>query len=184
MRTCVFNSCSLYAFAAQKSLLSCSSLLPSGLVFVNMAPKELQKFNLDKWAPTEAELQEAKALLQAQDPKKKRSSMASMVAFVGKGDPECANKVAELRGEARQDYCARYLAYMTKKKAGTLTTTSSHSTQSVRNTDYFFWSRFEMEKEVGSSKADHWISSGQLTVVGDRITGSLDPELCEYKVCA
>ena len=106
-----------------------------------MAPKKADGgdgFSLDKWIPTEEELQSARTILKAQDAAKKRSATACMVAFINKGDPVLANKLKGIKGSDRQEYVARYFAYMTRKKSGTLATTSSHSSESDSTTDYHF----------------------------------------------
>ena len=150
-----------------------------------MAPKKSdgdKNFSLEKWTPTEEELQAARSILKAQDGAKKRSSTACMVAFVQKGDATLAHKLKDIKGADRQEYVARYLAYMAKKKAGTLTATSAHSSESDTTTDYHFWCKWQLEQAVGSVKAAHWIDNKLVDKYGDRLSGDMSEELCEYMV--
>ena len=152
-----------------------------------MAPKkqdtkESGKFSLENWKPTPEELAEARALLEKQDEKKRRSSTACMVAFVTKTDPSLAAKLSGLRGPERQDYVEKYQAMMLKKRAGTFHSSLSHTSSSVATKDFHFWNKHKMTHEVGEPTANHWIASGLLEKFGDRITGNMSDDLCEYKV--
>ena len=143
---------------------------------------EDQKVNLDTWKPSQEELKAARELLLQQDDKKRKSSTACMVAWVNKNDEKVAEKVAGLRGEARAEYTAKYMAYMTRKKNGTLTAESSHTSTTATVKDFHFWCKHQIIKEVGEVKAQHWIDSNLLAKFPDRITGATSEDLCEYKV--
>ena len=152
-----------------------------------MGPKATAKgnssFNLDDWKPTDEELQAARELIRKSDDKAKRSKTACMVAFLSKHDEATAAKVSGLRGPERQEYTAKYLAYMLRKKTGTLHATQAHTSSTISNHDFYFWSKFELYKNVGPKKADHWIQSGKMERHADRLTGVIDDDdLCEWKV--
>ena len=160
-----------------------------GCALQTMAPKKTatakdgsDKFSLEGWKPTAEDLAEAKKLLDQQDPAKRRSSTACMVSFVAKTEPALAAKLASLRGEDRQAYVVKYQAMMLKKRAGTLHSSLAHTTTSAATTDYHFWNKHKMTKEVGEATANHWIKSGLLEKFGDRITNDMSDDLCEFKV--
>ena len=64
------------------------------------------------YEPSAAELEKARAILSECDAKEQKSKMASMVGYVKRQpDAEMHKEVAESRGENRQQYLVRYMAY-------------------------------------------------------------------------
>ena len=170
---------------AQFGLRIASSPAPS--VCVRMAAGKKAGVELGKFTPTAEELQSARDILAAADAKQKKSKMAAMVAFAkaNTAAPDGNDSVLASRGEDRQDYLLKYVAYMGRKK-GTISkviTANSHENARSSVTQFHRWSRHEMEREVGMKKASLWIESGKLgDPIPDRITGSTDPDVVEYRV--
>ena len=110
--------------------------------------------------------------------------MASMVSFVKNQKIQNPDEVLSSRGQERQEYMIKYVAYMAKKKCNTqtLSTSSSHDMKTGAFVEYHRWSKHQMEQAVGTEKARGWIASGRLSAKPDRITGSTDPECLEYLV--
>ena len=146
-----------------------------------MAPKAKQ-IALKTYTPSEEELKQARDILNGACNAAKRSKMASMVAFVKTlgGDDAILNS----RGDERQEYLAKYVAMMEKRKAtkSTIASTVSHDQRTAEVVQFHRWSRHQMEQEVGAKKAEGWISCGKLKMEPDRITGSTDPDCVEYIV--
>ena len=142
---------------------------------------------LSKFVPSAEELEQARQILSGATPKIGRSKTASMVAFVkaqGEAGADDSDEILATRGKDRQEYVARYLAFMSRKKGTVATTVSSeaHTSRSSAVVQYHRWSKHEMQQKIGFTKAKGWIESGKLPYEPDRITGDSSPECREYLV--
>ena len=116
------------------------------------------KLDLNEFTPTDAEVERAKQVIQAANPKESKSKMAAMVQYVkNSGAPEEAkDKILNSRGDERQAYLRKYVAYTVAKGSGRLTSTASHSTEKADRVSVFYWNFFQMKKKVGEPTAAAW----------------------------
>ena len=155
-------------------MLSPQSVAAVAVFLAAMAPK-CKPESLALFHPTTEEVKAARDILAAGDAKKKRSSMACMVAYVNKhGEADGHAAILSSRGAEREAYLQNYLAFMQRKKCGTLTSSSVHLNATQKMTDYHNWNRHKLTTEVGEATAKAWIESGKLKYDPDRITASVD----------
>lgn len=133
--------------------------------------------------PTADELAAARTILATADQKQKKSQMACMSAYLKLNSDVPGNKEAsDTRGQTRQQYLEKYMVYQMRRKPGVATSTQLATTRTEATTDVYHWSKFQLEKEMGVTKATAWISSGKLDHHPDRLTGLDDEENREYEI--
>ena len=141
--------------------------------------------------PTEEEMQRAQEILSKADFKQKRSMMNAMSSWLKKGQAEASAdqrsseavaKAMSSRGDDRLAYLQKYLVYQKRKGEHTITNhmTNSHIEQKIKEKEWMC--KYEMEQKWGEKKVKLWLDSGLLELRPDRLTGSEDPDVCEYRV--
>ena len=80
-----------------------------------MSPKQQGEVSLLGFKPTPEELAAAREVLARADDKKKRSAMQSMLQFVTNNSCPENDAIKRSRGQERQDYLVRYMAYRTNR---------------------------------------------------------------------
>ena len=110
------------------------------------------KLTLEGFEPTDAEINKANETIKAANAAAKRSKLASMVQFI-KGDKtaseEDKKRILDSRGDTRQDYLRRYVAYTIAKTTGRLKTEVTHESEDASKKGIYLWNMFQVAREVG-----------------------------------
>ena len=144
---------------------------------------DMKAEGINTYKPTAEELAAARAILSACDSKKKHSQMQSMSNWLkrnpqGEGNGDASSS----RGDQRTDYLCKYMAWQLRKHSGQTmheekaSETSSHAHKVEPKTE------FQLRKEFGDVMFDYWRKSGKLRAAPNRITGSMEEEVCEWLV--
>ena len=89
-----------------------------------------------------------------------------------------------LNVKGKQEMLLRWLVYRARNFAVECAegTTVSLTTSRKSALGYRWMSAEQMDKEYGTNKGQHWRNSQKLETRADRVTGSTDPNLLEFKV--
>ena len=138
---------------------------------------------LGKVAPTEQAVVAARKQISAMSPTELKNKMSSMTNWL-KGNPEDASLVDGARGEKRKMYLAAYLGVVVKEKEAQRKLKLARTITAKRSFErrIYWWSKFEMEKNLGPEKSKAWIDSKNIGWRADPITGSEDENLREYAI--
>ena len=146
-------------------------------------PLALPKLSLETYGPSDEELKAAKKVLKSCDEKALRSKMGSMSAFISKHASDNPGVLLS-RGDARKEFLCKFICHQLKSKTTTKQTSnveeSSHKEEKVA--EKVWWSREQIDRELGEIKSKAWRSSGKLATRPDRITGSTEPDLIEFAI--
>ena len=135
--------------------------------------------------PTEAELEAARAVINAaQDPAKKlRSAMGSFTHWLNTCGGAALNPEAvAAQGDQRQQFLYDFLVFQAREKKSKLeqkvvrSATASKTGQGVSG--WISWE--ELKREIGEEKADLWVESKLITTRPDSRSGKSSKTLDEY----
>jgi len=117
-----------------------------------MAPKKMITNSLGDFEPTEEELQNARVILKnASD--KGRSKMQAMAGFLRRNPGEQGHDaIKSTTGSSRWEYCARYLAFQSRKSAGTTRNFEEASETKTHETKQKRWTLFQLNQKFGEEK--------------------------------
>ena len=141
------------------------------------------KLSLEEFLPTEEELEAAKKVVAAASGKQKHSKMEAMVGFVKRDvamDAEAKQRVLAARGDARQQYLLKYVAYQTAKGTGTLQSRATHRSCTEAKTRFHYWNEHELRKAKGDDTAEAWMPL--LDYRQDPVSKSTSEKLRQYIV--
>ena len=168
----------------QKHFWESRSSAACGIRIMSPRLQQTKQDGLDSFTPTEEERAAARAKLSKCDQKKKHSQMQSMSNWLkrhpeGSGNAEASSS----RGDQRATYLCKYMAWQLRKQSSQTThaqktsSTTSHSHEGKPRTE------FQLRQELGDTMFEYWQASKLLRLAPNRITGSMDPAVCEWLVC-
>jgi hypothetical protein len=139
----------------------------------------LLKLNLNEVKPTEEELKQAREILAASTKEQKKSRTNSMLSWL-KSNP-CPEAVGS-RDEERAQWLEKFVVVQIQSKNKTSGTVQQISGAKAKYTDFHWWSKETMQKNLGENKSQIWIDSNLLKNRPCVLTG-LDTEwVREYRI--
>ena len=146
-----------------------------------MPPRRQQKVAIDDVNPTEEEMLAARNLIAKMTSSAKRSKMGCLSSWLKSNDDKGNhNKALGSRGEEREAYLAAYMTHMSRLSQAKVTTMRESTQEKAQNEDTLYWSKFEMDKEIGGVKGAAWRKV--LKWRPDPVTGEDGEEMREYVV--
>jgi hypothetical protein len=88
------------------------------------------------------------------------------------------------RGDQRQQYLIAYLVHQMRNKGAQKVVQNERvlAQNTVKNTDTYWWSKEQMDLQVGPKKSQTWRESGKLKSRPDSVTGSTEEHMLEWCV--
>ena len=153
-------------------------MAPKSRVVAGGAPESLAKFE-----PTEEELAAARAILSQCDKSKAHSRMQSMANWLKRNEEGEGNKkIMASRGNDRMEYLSKYMAWQMRRGTNSLTSTTTATEGKRHEATTKAKTEFQLRKEFGDAMFEYWKSSGLLRKHPNRVTGSMEDDVCEWLV--
>ena len=135
------------------------------------------------YTPSEQDLERARLILGQCDEKAVKSKMSAMVGFLKRnGEGEGNIDIEASRGETRREYLLRYMTFQIEAGVAATTHTKTADDTTKKNLTKNWSTEFEMRRDYGDRRVEHWFVHKALRSRPDRYTGSTEPEFLEWQL--